>query len=237
MMGVSAASYVAVRALGLHLGLALAGFLGGFISASATIGSLGNRAKRDPGLLNTTATGAILSTVATVVQMFLVLIITNQATFRALAKPLLFAGFAAVGYALCFLGIFSTSPPAKIEPTEGRAFDLRVALVFALTISTILFFCAFLNARYGNRGLLVGTAISGFADTHATAISVAALVSAGKISSGEAILPILVGFTTNSLTKAAVASGSGGYRFALRVLPGLLLVALGGFIGFWLEVK
>lgn len=232
VMGVSAASYVAVRAVGLRLGLAFVGFLGGFISAGATIGSLGNRAKHNHKLLNTTASGAILATVATVVQMFLVLMVTNAATFHALAMPLLLSGLAAIGYALCFL-VFFSGPSTRAEPSEGGAFDLRVAVVFAVTITVILFLCAFLNFRYGSRGLFVGAALSGFADTHATAISVASLVSAGKLSPQAAVLPILLGFTTNSLTKAVVAFASGGQRFALRVFPGLILVVLAGFIGVW----
>ena len=68
-MVVGAASYIALRAVGSRLGLALAGFVGGFISASATIGSMGNRAKRSPELRGAAASGAVLATVATIVQM------------------------------------------------------------------------------------------------------------------------------------------------------------------------
>jgi uncharacterized membrane protein (DUF4010 family) len=96
-MVVGAASYIALRAVGSRLGLALAGFVGGFISASATIGSMGNRAKRSPELRGAAASGAVLATVATIVQMFIVLLVTNVATCRALAMPLLFSGLAASG--------------------------------------------------------------------------------------------------------------------------------------------
>ena len=61
VMAAGAASYTALRALGSRLGLALAGFVGGFISASATIGSMGNRAKRSPELGSAAASGAILA--------------------------------------------------------------------------------------------------------------------------------------------------------------------------------
>ena len=233
VMAVGAASYIALRALGPRLGLALAGFVGGFISASATIGSMGNRAKRSSELGSPAASGAILATVATVIQMFLVLLVTNVATYRAAAMPLLFAGVAAIGYALIFIAL---SPKASTpnEPAVGRAFDLRLALLFALTITAILFLCAFLNQRYGNRSLYLGAALSGFADTHATAISIASLVSAGKLAPQSAISPILLGFTTNTLTKVVVAFTAGGYRFGLRILPGLIAVVLVAFLGMWL---
>jgi uncharacterized membrane protein (DUF4010 family) len=106
-----------------------------------------------------------------------------------------------------------------------------------MTITVILFLCTFLNHRYGNRGLYLGAALSGFADTHATAISIASLVSAGKIAPVSAVFPILLGFTTNTLTKVVVAFAVGGYRFALRILPGLIAVVMGAFLGMWVGTK
>ena len=236
VMTVGGVSYVALRALGSRLGLTLAGFVGGFISASATIGSMGNRTKRSPELGSAAASAAILATVATVIQMFLVLLVTNVATCRAVVIPLLFAGVAAIGYALIFVAI-SSKTRTTTEPTAGRAFDLRLAFVFAIMITVILFLCAFLNQRYGNRGLFLGAALSGFADTHATAISIASLVSAGKLAPELAVLPILVGFTTNTLTKVVVAFAVGGYRFGLKLLPGLIAVVLASFLGMWLGIR
>jgi uncharacterized membrane protein (DUF4010 family) len=236
VMSVGAASYIALRAFGSRLGLAMAGFVGGFISASATIGSMGNRAKRNPEMGNAAASGAILASVATVIQMILVLLVTNVATCRALALPLLFAGVAAVGYALIFVALSSkTSTPN--EPTAGKAFDLKLAFIFAVTIAVILFLCAFLNQKYGNRGVLLGAALSGFADTHATAISIASLVSAGKLSPESAVFPILLGFTTNTLTKVIVAFTVGGLRFAMKLLPGLIAMVLAAFLGMWLGMR
>ena len=236
VMSVGAASYIALRAFGSRLGLALAGFVGGFISASATIGSMGNRAKRNPEVGSAAASGAILASVATVIQMILVLLATNVATCRALALPLLFAGIAAVGYALIFVAL-SSKTSASNEPTAGRAFDLKLAFIFAMTITVILFLCAFLNQRYGNRGILLGAALAGLADTHATAISIASLVSAGKLSSESAVFPILLGFTTNTLTKVIVAFAVGGSRFALKLLPGLIAMVLAAFLGMWLGMR
>lgn len=236
VMAVGSASHIALRAFGSRLGLNLAGFVGGFISASATIGSMANRAKQSPELGSPAASGAILATVATVVQMFLVLLVTNIATCRAMAMPLLFAGVAATGYALLFIALSSRTPTAN-EPIPGRAFDLRLAFLFAMTITVILFLCAFLNRRYGNRGLFLGAALSGFADTHATAISIASLVSAGKLKPESGVFPVLLGFTTNTLTKVVVAFTVGGYRFALKLLPGLIAVVMAAFLGMWLGIK
>src|SRR5262249_21380237 len=149
--------------------------------------------------------------------------VTSLETCRATSIPLLFAGVAAVGYAVIFVARSSKSSTA-IEPGLGRVFDLRLAIVFAITISATLFLCGLLNRSYGNAGLLLGAALSGFADTHATAISIASLVAAGKMKASAAVVPILAGFTTNTMTKALVAFVVGGRQFAWRVLPGLVAV-------------
>lgn len=52
----------------------------------------------------------------------------------------------------------------------------------------------------------------------------ASLVSAGKVAPDDAVVPILAGFTTNSLTKAVLAWTAGGRRFAFDIWPGLVLV-------------
>lgn len=232
VMAMSAASYIALRAFGSRLGLPLAGLMGGFISATATIGTMGQRAKRDPALASAATSAAVLANVATVLQMVVVLFITNTDTCRALAKPLFLCGIAAVAYALILL-IRASKTPITQEPIPGRAFDVKLAIFFAATVSGILFLCAFLNRTYGNRGLLFGAALSGLADTHATAISIASLVSAGRLTPQSAVLPIVVGFSTNTLTKAVVALTVGSPRFAMQLLPGLIALVIAAFLGVW----
>jgi len=60
---------------------------------------------------------------------------------------------------------------------------------------------------------------------------VASLVSSGKLSVQESILPILAALTTNTITKVVVAISSGGQRFGLQIIPGLILVILAAWSG------
>jgi len=79
--------------------------------------------------------------------------------------------------------------------------------------------------------VLIASAIAGFADTHSTSVSVASLVAANKLAAAEAILPILIAVSTNTVTKMAFAITSGTRTFALQVVPGLLLVVVGAWLG------
>jgi len=72
--------------------------------------------------------------------------------------------------------------------------------------------------------VIVAATAAGFADTHSPAVSVASLVSAGSLGVNDAVFPILAALTTNTITKIVLAITSGGRRFAVQVVPGLLLV-------------
>jgi uncharacterized membrane protein (DUF4010 family) len=57
---------------------------------------------------------------------------------------------------------------------------------------------------------------------------VASLVASGKLTPPDAVLPILAGLSTNTISKIVLAASSGGLSFALRVIPGLVMVAFAG---------
>ncbi len=229
MMSISAGGYIAVRLLGPRFGLPVAGLASGFVSSAATIGSMGARARQEPLLSRPAIAGAVLSTVATVIQLVVVVAATSRDTLSVLTFSLVAAGIAAAIYGGLFtLKTIRHKAPESV-PT-GRAFSLKSALFFASTIAVVLLAAAALDAWLGKNGVLAAAAVAGFADTHSAAVSVASLVAAGKLSAREAVLPILAGLTTNTFTKMALAVTGGGQRFALRVIPGLVLVIVAAWL-------
>jgi len=230
VMAIGAAGYVAVRLLGARFGLPVAGLASGFISSTATIGAMGTRVAKTTDLLAAAVAGAVLSTIATIVQLALVLAATSTATLRALSAPLICAGLAAIVYGMVFT-VRALQQKTESEARDGRAFSLSTALGFALTLSVILVASAALREWFGEMGIIVAAALAGFVDTHSAAISVASLVASGKMSATDAVFPILAGLSTNTMSKMALAGISGGRSFALRVIPGLIIVALAAWVG------
>jgi uncharacterized membrane protein (DUF4010 family) len=234
VMAISATGYIAVRMLGAKFGLPIAGLAAGFISSTATIAAMGGRAAKQNDLIAGAVAGAVLSTLATVIQMAIVLGTTSSPTLYSLAAPLVCAGVAAIVYGAVFtlLALRQTIEP---EIQSGHPFSLSTALVFAATLSIVLIACAALRDLFGENGVIVAAAVAGFADTHSAAISVASLVASGKLTTSEALLPILAGLSTNTISKVLLAATSGGRLYAFRVIPGLFLVAFsawaGGFYG------
>lgn len=230
IMAISAAGYVAIRLLGARIGLPVSGLASGFVSSTATIASMGARAAKATEVIAAAVAGAALSTVATIVQMALVLATTSMATFMSLAIPLTCAGVAAAVYGTAFT-VLALRQRTEAEVQRGRAFSLKTAFVLAVTLSIILIACAALQDRLGENGIILAAALAGFADTHSAAVSVASLVEPGKLSASDALLPILAGLSTNTISKIIVAATSGGLLFAARAIPGLIFVALAAWAG------
>jgi len=231
VMAIGGAGYVAVRLLGARVGLPLSGLAAGFVSSSATIAAMGTRARKNPALRSPAVAAAVLSTVATVVQMVVVVGATDGATLRELWVPMAFAGLAASGYGALFGLRALRDEAAEHHEPGGRAFEPKTAVVFAATVTVILFVSAALNDWLGNRGVLISAAVAGFADTHSAAIAVAGLAAGGRIAPADAVVPILAAFTTNSVTKMVLAATSGDRRFAAEVWPGVIATAAMAWVG------
>jgi uncharacterized membrane protein (DUF4010 family) len=230
VMAISAAGYILVRILGARFGLPIAGLASGFISSAATIGAMGARVRKTPDVISAAVAGAALSTVATVIQMCLVLAATSMITLRALSIPLICAGIAAVAYGAAFTAR-ALRERGEAEAQPGHAFSLPVALVFALTLSAVLVASAALREWFGESGAIVAAAAAGFVDTHSAAIAIAALVASGKMTTADAVFPILAAFSTNTISKIVFAWSGGGRAYALRLVPGLVLVAAAAWAG------
>ena len=193
---------------------------------------MGERARRTPLALRSLAAGAILSTVATIVQMAVVLGATSMPVLEAMLVPLLCAGAVAICYG-CAFTLWALRQEPHDAYSADRAFSLKKAVIFRMTVAVILLVAAALQARSAPLERSWPPLWGGFADTHAAAVSMASLVAADKIEPREAMVPILTAFSTNTLAKVVFAATAGGRVFALAVIPGLLLVTLAAWLGYF----
>ncbi len=235
VMAIGAAGHVAIRLFGAQHGLALTGLASGFISSTATIREMADRAMKAPNLLLAAVAGASLSSIATIVQMAAVLAATSIATLQALMVPLMTAGAAATLYGAIWTVVeLRQRTEERPEAQQQRAFSVPIALAFSLTLALILVASAALQEWLGNTGIILAAGLAGLVNTHSAAISVALLVGSGKITAAEAVVPILTGISTNSIMRMFLARAGGGHDFALRVVPGLVLVVLAAWGGAFL---
>lgn len=222
ILAIGAGGHVAMRLLGVRFGLPVAGFASGFVSSLATIGAMAGRSSRDPAALDTAVAGAALSTVATFVQLGVLLFVLSPAAFSALAWPLAAGGAIAALYGLAFTfrAVHSGEPEAQ---APGRAFSVTTALLLAASMSFMLVAVAALKNWYGDAGVIAGLALAGMVDAHSASVSAASLVVSGQLSAEQAVIPVLAAVSTNASAKIVMALSAGSPAFALRIVPGVLL--------------
>lgn len=233
VMLISALGHLALRLFGGRIGLPLVGLVSGFISSIATVGAMGERAKETPYLIGSAVAGAVLSSLSTILQLTLLLAAIHRPTLQVLAAPLIFGGVSVAIYGLVVtLSSFHKNGAEVTKPS--RSFSVKTALILAAVIAVVLITSAALKAWFGQAGLVVASGVAGLADVHASTISVASLAAAGNLSAADAVIPILVAFSVNAVSKGVAAVVSGGKEFALQVIPGLIIQVLATWLGWWL---
>jgi uncharacterized membrane protein (DUF4010 family) len=234
VMAINAAGYIAIRAIGPRLGLPLTGLVGGLVSSSATIASLGHRARANPDLLRACAAGGMASNLSTVA-LFVVILGTLDGHLLAAIGPALGAGGGVVLVGTLWLGLHAFREPLRGDgaPVATRPFHFGHALAFAAMIAAVLAVSALLAHWLGDAGVVLAAAIAGFADTHAAAVSVGELRAAGRIDTGPAVLAVLLAFSANTATKLVLCFTAGGLPYGRRVGPGLVLMVAAAWAAWW----
>jgi uncharacterized membrane protein (DUF4010 family) len=166
--------------------------------------------------------GATASTVATFIQLEVVVTLADPAVAAHVAWPIGCGGVVAAAYSAlrAWHAARGGGPPAE----RGRAFRVLPALLFAGLIGAVGVLAAFAESIFGAAAAPVTAAVAGFADAHASAASAAALHAAGRVSEAAAVLGVLLALTTNTVTKGVLAFTSGDRRFGWQVGQGLALV-------------
>ncbi|MGC5698887.1 MgtC/SapB family protein [Pseudomonas sp. NFXW11] len=234
LMAVGALGHIAMRTLGAHYGYALSAVASGFVSSTVTIASMGQRVANAPGQVKTLAAAAILSNLGTVTQIGLILTTVESGLLRAMWLPLSLGVACTVLYAACLM--FPRSDPGRTEPvTDKGAFNPKLALIVALSMTVITFVSSVTLNYFGQLGVMLTALVGGFADAHASTASIASLVKSGQLNSTAIASLVMLAVSSNSLSKCVLAAISGGRRFALWVIPGQVLLTLAMWAGAWLQ--
>ncbi len=233
VMFIGALGHLALRLLGSRTGLPLVGLVSGFISSIATIGAMGERVRKSPDLMGAAVAGATLSSLSTILQLAMLLAAIHPPTLRELMMPLVFGGVSIATYGLVItLNSFHQNGMEMSKP--NRSFSVKTALTLAFVIAVVLIASAALKAWFGQAGLVAASGVAGLADVHASAISVASLAAASKLSPTSAAIPILVAFSANAISKVITAAVTGGKEFFRLVVLGLVVQVSAVWIGWWL---
>ncbi|MEJ6004518.1 DUF4010 domain-containing protein [Paucibacter sp. AS339] len=232
LLGLQAFGYVALRLLGAQTGLALSGLMSGLVSSTATIATMGQRAKAEPTLLLACTSGAVMSTAATWLQACLMLLaLAPQAAMHFL--PLGVAGIVVAGGTGLLLarrakaelnvpistdsGEHSSKKSPHAEAQAGGPLRLKEAALIAVLLSVVAVLVSWAERKFGSSGMFAAVAVAGLADAHSPVASLAGLAHAGQIDAELMCRGVLAAIASNSITRSITAWVSGGRRFAAIV--------------------
>jgi uncharacterized membrane protein (DUF4010 family) len=222
VMAISTLGHIALRLVGNHWGLAVAGFFAGYVSSTAAVAGFGQRVRETPALLPQAVGAALLANLASLSLLVPILLTVAPDLVPQLRTELAAAGGVLLaGGALGLRRGSGTEPP----PTAGRRmFRVSHALIFAAVVITVMIAAAILNAWLGPRGALLGATIAALAELQAAAATVGQLHSGAVFDTGQARWALVALLGASALSKTIVAVASGGRAYGLRVGLGLALM-------------
>jgi uncharacterized membrane protein (DUF4010 family) len=223
IMALQAAGHVAQRWLGPSLGLPLSGLAAGFVSSTATVGAMGAMARAQPTLTLACVCAALLSTVATSLQLGLITLLLAPALLVLLWPSLACAFVSALVLALA---AYRRGAASVVAPdTDGRAFSLPLSIGMALLLSAMMALVAWLQSTWGATATYAAAALGGLADVHGASAAVLALAANDPALASMVLPAVLLAFFSNTLSKMVAAFAAGGARYGAITSGGLVLVA------------
>lgn len=226
LLAIQALAHLSRRLLQARQAMALSALATGFVSSTATIASLGLEVREGRAQARPMAGAALLSCVATMLQLLVVAAAMQPAWLRLIWLPCLAGALLAAvwgGWLVAALPSSGTTrPEGGAVPDGGRMFSLPRAAVVAALLTGVQILVYALQRGFGDTGLLAGALLGALADLHAAAAAV--LVQGGPAGAPAKPLreALMAALLLHGVSKAATAWVSGGAGYALRLTPGLL---------------
>ncbi|CAN5722274.1 DUF4010 domain-containing protein [soil metagenome] len=228
LTGIGWVGYIGVRALGPERGLLVTGLAGGFISATASTASMG-RLSRTSTSVRPPLAGALLASLATFIQLIVVIGLVDVEVLRRLWLPVLAGAVVLVVIAaVVYRGSSRTHQDNTVESagvSASRPFALKPAIVLAAVLTVALLVGRWGADVLGPNGAILAALAAGLADAHAGSVAAASLAAKGDIAVDTALIAVGAALGSNLLVKTVLAFAAGGRRFGLGFLAGMAIPA------------
>ncbi|WP_151961525.1 MgtC/SapB family protein [Acinetobacter bereziniae] len=214
ILAVQALAHIAKRLLSTKNALLLSSLASGFVSSTATVASLGLEVRNGRADAKANAGAALMSCVATLLQLMIIVIGVSISWFKVIVLPSLLAITVLVIFALWLMR--NTQPIEANKSTDSRMFSLKEAAIIAGSLTLIQAGVYGLNLLLGDAGLIAGTLLASLFEIHG---ALATIVIQGEPSNALLSLAFLLGLAAHAVAKSINALISGGGRYALVFAP------------------
>ncbi|HJZ44169.1 MAG TPA: MgtC/SapB family protein [Hyphomicrobiaceae bacterium] len=233
----SFAGYVAIRVAGAERGVVLSGLAGGLVSSTVVTLTMAKLARDCPERQRLCAAASLLSSAVMALRVLAVASVFNFALVPWLLPPLASAVLAQVLFAGILLRWGLNRDKTMAEPLLLKnPFDLGVVLGFGVILTVVMMLAKALTLWTGTTTVMALAAASGIADVDAITLSMARLGRA-DLAVETAALAILLALGVNSVSKAVLATMTGGRNFGAMLVAGTALAIAAGLGTLWLAAS
>jgi len=207
-------AYIGIRLLGSEKGILLSGFLAGLVSSTAATATLSQEANRPEASIMAISSAVILSTIATLLKLYIIIYILSP----RLTSTLLFTlPIVTSTFVMAIVTFIATRVNTNIRsfPTPENPLSMRSAIKYALILGSLFIMVSIVQRYFGNDGTRIASLAGGLVDVHGVAIALAALFHNGHISATEATNNITFAVLTSFISKYALVWSITGGRYAL----------------------
>jgi uncharacterized membrane protein (DUF4010 family) len=192
---------------------------------------MGSRTRTDSLLRPACVAGALFSSFATYLQLGLIVLALHPPSLAVLTTPL--AAGALLALASASFALLRQTKSGDATVGLGQPFNIPHALGFATLLTAVTIAVSFAQAHWGTKIAALGAALAGLADAHAAAGSALSMVANGQIDARDVVFLVLLGLSTNTLSRSIIAFTSGGTAYGWRVASGLFGATLGAWGATW----
>lgn len=218
ILTVQSLAHIAKRLLSSNQAMVLSSIASGFVSSTATIASLGMEVRAERASASANAGAALLSCVATLLQLLIIVIGLSLPWFKVLVLPCL-AGIIILTLSALWL-MRKNKPTENKKNKDSRMFSLKEAAIIAISLTVIQAGVYGLNVLLGDKGLIAGTLLASLFEIHA---AMATVVIQGEPGNATLFYAVLLGLAAHAVAKCINAFLTGGQKFGLIFAPVQLL--------------
>lgn len=233
--GVDVFGFILEKTVGEKKGWLLTSFAGGFISSTATTGSLAQQS-RNATKVDHLVAAAVVANLASFLQHTVIILPLSFLLFTKLVPSITLMLISSIVITLFFL-----KKSTKIDSLKNsgetlkktKLFDLYPALKFAFLFSFIRLFAQIALQIFGESGFFISMALGAIPGMDAVLMSIAEL--GGKtVSFGNAIWAFILANTVNLSVKSFYSFTHGNKDFAVKFSLSVVIILLSGIVGLFM---
>lgn len=218
--------YLAIHLLGDDLGIILTGFCGGLISSTAVFVNLPQLYQKRPSSLITITAAAVYATVATLVEILVIVALAAPLLLPKLQWPIV--SMIVIGGSIGLI-IFRRHNNHHELKRPDNPLDMLALIRLTAVIAGMLLIATIAKNYVGTQGLQLFAFIGGLFELQSTTLAISTLYTAAKISQNNAIQMIGIIVLASFISKFGLLWVLAHNRFAL-LTSGYLTAMLG--VGF-----